>query len=122
MTGIDDADQIQATRHAYAVRSGYEYSEDASTEDIINLSSQRHLKAALSLKSLKKKLGPMGGQAFDMSQNPERRGFRAGPFGPSLQRSSQMVCTSSEPLHLYTCNELSFIHGWPVSGSGVGTA
>ena len=61
-----------------------------------------------------KKVGATGHCVGDLSQNPAKR-HRAGPFLPTQQKSSLTATILPESLdhHVYTCNELSFAHGWP---------
>jgi len=113
---LDSAEQIQITREKFADRSGEICMHDSTPTELLLTDSAR-----LNLDMLKKlnkgensKIGTLGGCSGDVSQNPNMR-LRAGPFLPSLQKSSIMLCTAppSKEDHIYTCGELSFMHGWP---------
>ena len=58
----------------------------------------------------------------DMSQNPQQR-FRAGPWIPTMARSSELYCMSCEGgPEKFTPAELQFAHGWPLLATPLGDA
>jgi hypothetical protein len=118
--GLDKAGTEECHRQ-YAKRRKVEGAVGAggvgSLAEILPQYAQDNLEECKRLRSIGAKVGVMNGVAADISQNPCKR-HRAGPFLPTLQKSSIPVCLADKcgPIeHMYSCSELSFAHGWPVT-------
>jgi hypothetical protein len=113
--GLDTDENKERTRKLYAARSNVVYDPALATKDLLCQSAAANLDLCHDYMRRGKKVGHLPGVAADISQNPQFR-HRAGPFVPTLQRSSNIVCITEED-HLYTSDELSYMHGWPTLAS-----
>jgi hypothetical protein len=88
--------------------------QDTPTRDLLAPHMVKNFDKLTALAKEGKKVGATGHCVGDLSQNPAKR-HRAGPFLPTQQKSSLTATILPESLdhHVYTCNELSFAHGWP---------
>ena len=112
----DEEHEVRHTRSLHALRRKDDHGDpidqallqlDPDTGTLMNYSCGKHLSILEQMCAAGHRMvGPDGGCAADVSQNPHKR-KRAGPIMPSMMKSSVMVnVASSKPLkrnHIFTC-------------------
>ena len=126
--GLDTDENTLKNKQLYAKRRKLDptlVDMDTPNLSLLCKSAQEFVEEAKKLFNLTIKVGVCGGCIVDASQNPKKRA-RIGPMMGATQKSSQWVCVTPpgapgadaaefKPNHLFTCDEISFMHGFPTS-------